>query len=300
MARGQETGHWSGGDASSGHFAAALLPLIAAAVVYAPVLASLVRQWTSDDNYSHGFVVLPFAIYFAWLKRGRLAAAETRPAITGLVVAAAGLLLLIGGVFGAELFLTRVSLPIVIAGSVAWLWGWRHVRLLAFPIAFLVLMIPLPALVFNQIAFPLQMLASRAGAALLSMAGVPVLREGNVLELPSQTLEVAQACSGVRSLVSLLTVALILGRLRGLGRGASIALALLTVPLAIAANAVRVAGAGLSAQWLGPAAAEGFFHEFSGWVVFMMTIVCLLIAERAFMLSTVTGDLVRRRAGAYR
>ena len=251
----------------------------AMAAVYLPVLSSLVRQWASDDNYSHGFIVLPFAAYFAWRQRDALARASRRPSAGGLLVAGGSLCLLLAGLLGAELFLTRVSLIGVMAGATVWLWGWRHLRVLAFPMAFLLLMIPLPALVFNQIAFPLQLLASRAGETVLSAAGVPVLREGNVLVLPSKTLEVAQACSGIRSLVSLLTVALIIGRLHERRRSTRAALALLTVPVAIAANAIRVAGTGLAAQWVGPWAAEGFFHEFSGWVVFVLALALLLAAE---------------------
>ena len=248
--------------------------------VYFPIMASLVRQWASDGNYSHGFLVVPFAIYFGWWQRDALARAPWRPSAGGLLVVAASLLLLVAGLLGAELFLTRVSLIVLLVGSIAWLWGWRHVRVLAFPIAFLLLMIPLPALVFNQLAFPLQLLASRAGAAVLSLAGLPVLREGNVLVLPSRTLEVAEACSGIRSLVSLLTIALILGRLSHRSRSVCAALALLTIPVAIVANAARVAGTGLAAEWIGPWAVEGFFHEFSGWVVFMLSVALLLAAER--------------------
>jgi exosortase len=262
-----------------GAIAAAVLG-VAAAVVYAPVVSSLVRQWASDDNYSHGFFVVPFAVYFAWRERSRLSAVESRPSIAGLFVAVAGLLLLIAGTLGVELFLTRVSLLVFIAGAIGWVWGARHVRVLAFPLAFLLLMIPLPALVFNQIAFPLQLLASRAGADLLAVAGIPVLREGNLIVLPSRTLEVAQACSGIRSLVSLLTLALVLGRLHDGRRGARVALAAMTIPVAIAANALRIAGTGMASQWIGPAAAEGFFHEFSGGVVFALCVCVLLAAQR--------------------
>lgn len=252
----------------------------AAAVVYAPTLLSLVRQWASDDNYSHGFIVVPFALYFAWRKRRELAAATRRPSTIGLGIVAAGLLLLTAGTLGAELFLTRVSLLVFLVGAVVWIWGLRHLRLLAFPLAFLLLMIPLPALVFNQIAFPLQLLASRAGAGALSLVGVPVLREGNVIVLPSLTLEVAQACSGIRSLVSLLTIALVLARLRGLGVRAACGLALSTIPIAIAANALRVAGTGAAAEWIGPWAAKGVFHECSGFVIFVICTALVLVAER--------------------
>jgi exosortase len=252
----------------------------AALVVYLPILASLVRQWASDDNYSHGFVVAPFAAYFAWRQRRQLAATPSDPHWAGLLLTAASLFVLLAGVLGAELFLARISFIGVIAGAVLFLFGPHHLRLLAFPIAFLLLMVPLPAVVFNQLAFPLQLLASRAGEAVLSASGIPVLREGNVLVLPTITLEVAQACSGIRSLVSLLTLAILLGKLTETSVRRRVALALLAVPVAIAANAARVAGTGLAADWIGARAAEGFFHEFSGWLMFVIAFGLLLGAQR--------------------
>jgi len=250
-------------------------------VVYFPIITSLVRQWASDDNYSHGFIVAPFAMYFAWQKRHRIAATPLAPHWTGLLVVAASLCVLLAGLFGAELFLTRISLIGVLAGTILFVYGATHLRLLAFPVAFLVLMIPLPAVIFNQIAFPLQLFASGVGETVLSLCGVPVLREGNILVLPTTTLEVAQACSGIRSLVSLLTLAILLGKLTENVMWRRVALAVLAVPVAIAANAARVAGTGLAADWIGPQAAEGFFHEFSGWVVFVIAFSLLLAAQRA-------------------
>jgi exosortase len=179
----------------------------AVALMYAGVLSSLVRQWSSDDNYSHGFFVLPLAAYFAWERRQALAAAVPRPSIFGLVIILGSLLVYTAGLLGAELFLTRISMIGVIAGAVLFVWGWTHFRILLFPILFLLLMVPLPSIIFNQVAFPLQLLASQAGEAVITTAGIPVLRDGNVLQLPSQTLEVAEACSGIRSLVSLMMLA---------------------------------------------------------------------------------------------
>ena len=255
-------------------------------VVYFPILTSLVHQWASDDNYSHGFIVAPFAAYFAWQKREQLAAAPSAPHWTGLVIVAGSLCVLLAGLFGAELFLTRLSLVGVIAGAILFVFGVRHLRLLAFPVAFLVLMIPLPAVIFNQIAFPLQLFASGVGETVLSLCGVPVLREGNVLFLPTTTLEVAQACSGIRSLVSLLTLAILLGKFTEPARWRRVALAVCAVPVAIAANAARVAGTGLLADWIGPQAAQGFFHEFSGWVVFVIAFSLLLAVQRALAMTS--------------
>lgn len=258
--------------------AAVILGGIAAA--YHDIFAGLVRQWNSDDNYSHGFIVLPLALWFAWERRARLRALTPRPSWAGLALIAGSLGVLLLGVLGAELFLSRVSLLGVIAGTVLFLWGWAHLRALAFPIAFLLLMIPLPAILFNQIAFPLQLFASQVGAGALETAGVPVLREGNVLVLPRTTLEVAEACSGIRSLVSLITLAIVLGQFALSRQGTRVALALAAVPVAIATNALRVAGTGIATHFWSPEAAEGFFHAFSGWIVFAVAFAALLVIQR--------------------
>jgi exosortase len=263
-------------------------------VVYLPVLTSLVRQWASDDNYSHGFLVVPFAAYFAWRRRRDLSALPVRPHWAGVIAVLVSLAVLLAGRLGAELFLARISLVGLIAGSVLFLFGMRHLRVLALPIAFLVLMVPLPAVVFNQLAFPLQLLASSAGETVLSAAGVPVLREGNILVLPTTTLEVVQACSGIRSLVSLLTLAIILGEMSEPRVWARVVLAMMAVPVAIAANAARVAGTGLAAQWIGPRAAEGFFHEFSGWVMFVVAFAMLLGVQRVLAMRPRLAPAARR------
>jgi exosortase len=248
--------------------------------VYFPVLASLVRQWASDENYSHGFLVVPFALLFAWRSRRELADAPLRPHAAGLAVTIASVIVFLAGRLAVELFLTRISLLGIMAGTILFVWGPRHLRALAFPMVLLLLAIPLPAIVLNQIAFPLQLLASRAGEAVVSAAGVPILREGNLLILPDTTLEVVQACSGIRSLASLMTLGLILGKLAEPRRWARAVLFVLTIPVAIVANAARVAGTGLAAAWIGPRAAEGFFHTFSGWLVFVVAFCALMGCAR--------------------
>jgi exosortase len=249
--------------------------------LFSGILSSLARQWVSDDNYSHGFFVVPLAIFFAWARRDALANAPGRPSIAGLVLIVGSLLVLMAGLLGAELFLSRVAFVGVLAGTVLFVWGRDHFRILAFPIAFLLLMIPLPAIVFNQIAFPLQLLASRAGEAVIGLAGIPVLREGNVLQLPSRTLEIVEACSGIRSLVSLITLAVVLGYFTERRTGARLVITLAAVPIAILANAVRVAGTGLASELISPAAADGFFHTFSGWLMFVCAFVGLMAVQRA-------------------
>lgn len=249
-------------------------------VLYRPVLTKLVYDWSHDENYSHGFLIVPAAAYFAWQRRAALKGATSNPSAWGLAVLVGSLGVLTAGILGAELFLTRVSLVGAIGGAVLFVFGWRHLRLLAFPIGLLLLMIPVPAIIFNQITFPLQLLASRCGEAALTAFQVPVLREGNVITLANTTLEVVEACSGIRSLVSLLTLAIIYGAVSQSPLFARIALALAAIPVAVVANGLRVAGTGLAAQFFGAGAADGFFHTFSGWLLFAVAFLMLFSIQK--------------------
>jgi exosortase len=262
----------------------AAIAAVAVAIValYWGTLSSLVRHWASDDDFSHGFFVVPLAAYFLWERRDAFRRAPLEPSALGAVLLAGSLLVFVAGRFGAELFLTRVSLVGVLAGILLFLCGWQYLRIAAFPLAFLILMIPLPAIIFNQITFPLQGIAARAGEAVIATAGVPVLREGNILHVPGRALEVAEACSGIRSLTSLLMLAIVLGYFTERRTGGRVLIALASVPIAILANAGRVAGTGLAAYWVGPAAADGFFHIFSGWLVFVVAFAGLLAVQRLF------------------
>jgi exosortase len=263
--------------------AAAALIAIGVLILYADVLAKLLLAWRTDDNYSHGFFIVPIARYLAWERRDQLAAASARPSSLGLLIVLASAVVLAAGVLGAELFLTRISLVGMLGGIVLFMFGWRHLRILAFPLLFLVLMIPLPAIIFNKIAFPLQLLASRAGEFALSSVDIPVLREGNVLVLANTSLEVAEACSGIRSLISLLTLGIVFGYLADSRAWVRTIVALSTIPVAVVSNGARVAGTGIAAHRFGPAAAQGFFHEFSGWAVFVVAFAMMLGLQRALV-----------------
>lgn len=248
--------------------------------VYWPVLVRLVDAWSNDDNYSHGFLIVPVAAYFAWERKARFEAAVRKPSWMGLVVFLGSLLVLLAGLLGSELFLTRVSIIGSIAGLVLFLFGWEHLKIMAFPIGFLLLMVPLPAIIFNQIAFPLQLLASRAGEWAIASVGIPVLREGNVLILAKTTLEVAEACSGIRSLVSLITLGIVYGYFMDNRIWVRVLIVASTIPVAIFANAARVAGTGIASHWIGKEAAEGFLHESAGIIVFAFAFVMILVVER--------------------
>jgi exosortase len=263
------------------HVLALLLVGLGFGLLYRNVIVKLVHDWGTDDNYSHGFLIVPIALYFVWERRAKLADAVPRHSALGLVVVALSVVVLGAGVLGAELFLTRVSMLGVLAGAILFVYGWQHLRTLAFPLAFLLLMVPIPAIIFNQIAFPLQLLASRFGEVVLMAAGVPVLREGNVITLSNTSLEVAEACSGIRSLISLLTLAIVYGYAIDRRNWTRVALAVASIPVAIIANGVRVAGTGIAAHFVGPEAAQGFFHEFSGWLVFVVAFVMLFAVQRA-------------------
>jgi exosortase len=263
---------------------ALMLLIICFLLLYRHVGLKLVHDWATDDNYSHGFLIIPLACYFAWERRESFVRATRQPSNFGYIIVICSSAVLLAGVLGSELFLTRISMLGAIAGIILALFGWEYLWIASFPLGFLILMIPIPTILFNQIAFPLQLLASRFGEAALIACGIPVLREGNVINLANTSLEVAEACSGIRSLVSLLTLGIVYGYFTESRTALRIMLAIATIPVAIAANGIRVAGTGIAAHFYGPEAARGFFHTFSGWIVFIAAFLMLFILHRIILL----------------
>ncbi len=243
--------------------------------LYLPVLKHLAWQWWDDENYSHGFLIPFMSAYFVWDRRERLRRLSDAPSWLGLPVLVAGMGLLFLGNVAAELFTMRTSLLVILAGLVLYFLGREHLKALAFPILYLVFMIPPPAIIFNAIAFPLQLFAARTATATLQLLDIPVLREGNVITLANTTLEVAEACSGIRSLVTLLALSTTLAYFTQRRFWRAMALILSAVPIAIVANASRVAGTGILAHYYGPQVAQGFLHTFSGWVLFLVATALL-------------------------
>jgi exosortase len=252
-------------------------------MLYRGVMAKLFNDWSVDDNYSHGFLIVPLAIYFAWERRHTLAGRPHTSNPLGLVIVLVSLGMLVLGVLGAENFATEVSMIGALAGSVLFLQGWARFKAVLFPIAFLVLMIPIPAILFNQIALPLQFVASAFAESALGLFHIPVLREGNVIHLANISLEVEEACSGIRSLMSLLTLGVVYGYFLEPRTSMRLGLAITTIPVAILANGFRVAGTGIAAYYVGAIAAEGFLHMFSGWFVFLAAFVMLVLVHRSFV-----------------
>jgi exosortase len=263
----------------------ALLLLIA--WLYASILARLFLQWVGpsrDPNFEHGIFVPFFALFILWQNRKELKAIPAEPSWAGLPLVVLSLLMLVLGVLGAELFFSRVSLLVLLAGLVILFQGWRFFRAVLFPWAFLILMIPIPNLLLQQITFPLQLLASKMSTVMLELVGVPVLRQGNVIVLASMPLDVAEACSGIRSLLTLVTLAIIYGYLMESRIWVRVALACSAVPIAVAANGFRIFGTGLLVQYWDPDKAEGFFHAFSGWLIFVVALVMLYGVHRLILL----------------
>ncbi|HKY20065.1 MAG TPA: exosortase A [Vicinamibacterales bacterium] len=244
-------------------------------LLYWRVIQKLIYDWSHDENYSHGFLIVPLAAYFVWERQAPLRATPIGPSLWGFVILVGSMVVLLAGLLGAELFLSRIAIIGTLIGGILFVLGWKHLKILAFPLVILLLMIPIPSIIFNQIVFPLQLLASRVGETSLSAAGIPVLREGNLIILSNTTLEVAEACSGIRSLVSLLTLGIVYGYFVDTRASVRTAIALSAIPVAIVANGFRVAGTGLAAHYYGPETAEGFFHTFSGWLVFIVAFLLL-------------------------
>lgn len=252
--------------------------------IYYHIAAKLVYDWYTIPDYSHGFLVPLFAGYLVWDKKAALSAVPVQPTWRGLILIVSGIVLLILGVYGVELFTTRMSFILLMGGLIWTFFGGKMLRELRFPLLVLILAIPIPAIIFNHITFPLQLMASRIASDVLPMLGVPVLQEGNVIQLPVMKLEVAEACSGIRSLMSLFALAVFYGYFLERKPSRRTILALASIPIAVAANVVRIVGTGLCVQYWDPDKAVGFFHEFSGWVMFVISLVCLYLVHRVMHL----------------
>ena len=268
-------------DGGPGGWRAWVVPLVLLCgllvVLYFRISVKLVRDWYGIPDYSHGLLIPFFVAFLIWDKRKTLAHVRLRQSWAGVPVVALGLLVLLTGVFGADLFLSRFSFVILAAGIVLGLFGKAMLKQISFILFVCVLGIPLPTLLLNHITFPLQLLASDVSARLLPLAGVPVLQEGNVMKLPEMALEVAEACSGIRSLMSLFTVAVIYGYFMERSPKRRVVLALASIPIAVVANSARIFGTGLCVQYWDPEKAMGFFHEFSGWLIFLVSLACLYL-----------------------
>ena len=246
---------------------------------FAPVLGRLIRQWDHDPDMGHGFFVPLVAGFIVWQRREELAAVKPEPNLWGMALVMFGALQLVVGTLGAELFTARLSFVVSLIGVVWFLGGTVMLKKLSFPLFLLFFMIPIPAIVYSSLTLKLQILASRLADEALTLLAIPVYREGNILDLPNQRLSVVEACSGIRSLLSLTFLSLVYGYFFERKTWMRVLLFFSTIPIAIVANASRVTITGIMTQ-VNPKLAEGFFHEAQGWVIFMAALAMLLLFHR--------------------
>jgi exosortase len=259
---------------------------------YAPVLRALVRQWNNDPDMGHGFFVPLIAGFIVWQRKEELMAIKPQPNPWGLLLVLWGGVQLVVATLGAELFTARLAFMVTLVGLVLSLGGSLMLKKLAFPLFLLLFMVPIPAVIYSAATFKLQILASKLADDALTLLSIPVLREGNVLELPNQKLSVVEACSGIRSLLSLTFLSLVYGYFFEKKTWIRIVLFFSTIPIAIIANASRVTITGIMTQ-VKAELAEGFFHEAQGWVIFMVALVILIVFHQ--MLLRGTGFVEARR-----
>jgi len=253
--------------------------IIAACLIllYFSVLQGLVSDWLHLPDFSHGFLIPIVSFYFVYERRKELSALNRSSNWIGLVLLLFGIVLLLLGNLATEYFTMRFSILVVLGGIILFLLGKDFFKTLLFPVVFLIFMIPIPSLLMDRITFPMQIFASKVAASSLYLIGIPALREGNVILLANTSLEVAEACSGIRSLISLLALSVVFAYFSQKTTLKRVLLVLSTFPIAIIANAARVTGTGILAHHYGDKVAQGFFHGFSGWILFVVAFVCLFV-----------------------
>jgi len=257
--------------------AVAVLAAVTLLVCYAPALRGMFEQWSNDEDMSHGFAVPIVALWIVWRERGRWRALPAQPSWWGFALLAAGAGLQFVGALGAGLFAASLAFLVSIAGVVLCLGGFAWLRALALPLLLTLFMLPKLAVAYNQMTLPLQLLASRIAAGILTAGGIGVIREGNILDVAGRQISVVEACNGIRYLLSLGFMAVVFAYISDTKPWMRMALLAAAVPVAILANALRVAAAG----WL-PFLVAGTPHAISGWLLFVLCLATLVFVRRLF------------------
>jgi exosortase D (VPLPA-CTERM-specific) len=259
-------------------------------LVYWETLLGLYQQWTGNEDYSHGLLVGPIALYLLWERRKKLGEISFAPDWRGLVLLAAALMIRVVGELGAELFTVRFSMLLCLIGGIWLIYGWRLLRMAWFPLGFLFLMLPLPGFIYRNVTFSLQLWSTTLSVKVLQLLGITAYQEGNVIDIGWTQFQVIDACNGLRYILPLLTLSILLAAFGRRPLWKRVLLALFAVPVAIVANVVRIVGTGVLASLWGINIAEGFFHSFSGFFVFFFGLTILLLIMRLLMGSWSTGN----------
>lgn len=249
--------------------------------VYGTVLVELVRDWIRDPNYTHGFLIPLVSAYFLWKRREELRRPGGSPSIWGLAGLVLAMAMFVLGTAGAEVFTQRVSLLLALASLVLFLYGWRNLRLVLFPIALLFLAIPLPYVIYYGLTAPMQAFAAKAAVWGLKAVGVPSVAQGNVIHLPQGSLEVAEACSGIRSLYAFLAVGALAAQSMSIPFWGRLLVFSCTIPLSVAGNSFRVFSSGIGAWLIGPQVTKGTVHELFGVFVFAVSLGVFVLIKKA-------------------
>lgn len=244
-------------------------------ILYNHVIINMVQDWSVDDNYSHGFFIPFISIFLIWQKKEKLALIPIKPSNYGLILLGASLLFFSISNIGAELFTMRVSMLMVILSLSVFLTGWMFSKALFLPVAYLLFMIPFPAIIWNKIAFPLKLFATKMAVSFIKILNIPVYAEGNIIHLSNTTLEVVDACSGLRSLTSLLALSAAFALISQHSKLKKIFLFFSAIPIAIFVNIIRLSSTAVLARYFGHQVAQGFLHEISGIVVFFIAMLLL-------------------------
>jgi exosortase len=253
-----------------------ILVMLWAAAFY-PVYPSLVHTWLNHSNNSHGILVPLISLYFIWQKREKLRQIEISSCNWGVVILASSMGFYLLSYAGSIAVISRSMIVFSLIGLVLFALGKTVFKLLAFPIFFLIFMVPVPDSILNIVAFPLQLFATKISSHIISALSIPVYREGNMLYFVQTQLEVAEACSGLRSIMALTMLSVIFVYLSDKGWLRKVILLASAIPLALIANIIRVSGTGILAHFHGEKVARGFLHEFSGLAVFAFGFILLFL-----------------------
>ena len=256
--------------------------LAALSALYYPAMLRLVQYWHRSEDYSHGFLIIPLSLYMIWQKRDELRRVIVQPNNAGLILTISAVGIYVIAEFAGVMTLAALSIIPITMGSIWFLFGNEMLKQLLFPVCFLIFMIPVPGQVYSAATFPLQLFVSTFSTYISQIMSIPVYREGNIIHLPEHTLQVVQACSGLRSMISLLSLSAVFGYFSLRANFLRAVLFASGIPVAIMVNVVRVVAMILAFHYFDMDLTQGSIHTFFGAAIFVLAII-LLVALRGIL-----------------